>query len=142
MYNPHKKYPPWYSVIVILSFKIAPKYPALPLQPPTLSVPYISSTKTVTVGGTQYTVTRFSVNCTLYHTKQTKDDGTRYEVIFEADGAFVAGYTITPADDTTVVLDESKLVGFLDHKVCCLTVWSIFYSLDANLCSLLFLSLF
>lgn len=97
----------------------SPKYPVLPTDAPTLSAPYISSTKTVTVGTEQYTATRFSINCTLRHTRQAKDDGTRYEVIFEADGAFVAGYTLTPTDDTTVVLDESKLAGFLDRKLKC-----------------------
>lgn len=113
-------------------FKIAPKIPGLPLTAPTLSDPYISSTKTVTVDGKSYTATKFSVNCTLHHTKKATYDGTRYEVIFEANGAFVAEFTINATDDTTVVLDESKLVGFLDSNVCCLTLMFMFYSFHVN----------
>lgn len=75
---------------------------------PILSLPYTSPGATT-----------FSLRCTLSYTKLSKDDGSRYDVVFNTTSGVVFSTTLKSTDTPEVELSASSLVGHLDQDVVC-----------------------
>jgi len=95
-----------------------PSYPGM--TAPILKEPRIVAGQTLVRNayppGELFYPTRFVVDCVIGYPQQQSDNGARFDVIFEADGLYVARFTAN-STDPVVSLDESYLIGYMGRTV-------------------------